>query len=111
MRADRAPEDDEIADALEELGEPDICSLVSIMKTNRGAALEWLLDRKRRRSIPYRLERCGYRAYRNPDRTDGLWIINGRRQTLYAKITLAPEKRKAAALAFVTKYTETAGNG
>jgi hypothetical protein len=111
VNVNRAPEDDEIADALDELDEPDICSLVSIVKTNRGAALEWLLDRKRRRSIPYRLERCGYRAYRNPDRADGLWIINGRRQTLYAKITLAAEKRKAAALAFVAKYTETAGNG
>ena len=111
VNVNRAPEDDEIADALAELGEPGICSLLSLVTTNCAVAMEWLLDRKRRRSIPYRLERCGYRAYRNPDRADGLWIINDRRQTLYAKTTLMPRERKTAAHAFVAKYTKTAGNG
>jgi hypothetical protein len=111
VSVNRAPEDDEIADALDELGEPGICSLLSLVATNRAAAMEWLLDRRRRRSIPYRLERCGYRAYRNPDRRDGLWIINDRRQTLYAKTTLTPEERETAARAFVAEYTKTVGNG
>jgi hypothetical protein len=110
VNVNRAPEDDEIADALDELGEPGVCSRLSLAATNRAAAMEWLLDRKRLRSIPYRLERCGYRAYRNPDRADGLWIINDQRQTLYAKTTLTPEERKTAAHAFVAKYTKTVGN-
>jgi hypothetical protein len=110
VNVNRAPEDDEIADALDELGGPGICSRLSLVATNRAAAMEWLLDRRRLRSIPYRLERCGYRAYRNPDRADGLWIINDQRQTLYAKTTLTPEERKTAARAFVWKYTKTAGN-
>jgi hypothetical protein len=97
VNASQSPEDAEIADALDELERPAICTLATIVKTECGAALEWLLDRKRRRSIPYRLERCGYIACRNPNAKDGLWVINGRRQTLYARVDLASEQRLAAA--------------
>jgi hypothetical protein len=51
VNANHAPEDAELADALEGNGEgrPNICSRFSIAATHRGATLEWLLDRKRRR--------------------------------------------------------------
>ena len=49
----------------------------------------WLRDRKNRRIIPHRLEQCGYVPVRNPTATDGLWKIEGRRQAVYAKATLA----------------------
>jgi hypothetical protein len=115
VNANHAPEDAELADALYEMGKgeerPNICSLFSIAATQRGATLEWLLDRKRRRSIPYRLERCGYIACRNPNANDGLWVINGRRQTLYAKASLKPEKRLQAAYDYVAQQTKRAGNG
>jgi hypothetical protein len=109
--APTTPEDAELADALDEMsngeGPPNVCSLFSIAATHRGATLEWLLDRKRRRSIPYRLERCGYIACRNPDAGDGLWVINGRRQTLYVKASLTSEERLQAAYDYVAQQTKT----
>jgi hypothetical protein len=110
VNVSQAPEDAEIADALDELEQPNICTLAAIVKTQCGATLEWLLDRKRRRSIPYRMERCGYIACRNPDAKDGLWVINGRRQTLYAKAGLKPEERLQAAYGYVAQQTKTAGH-
>jgi hypothetical protein len=50
-----------------------------------GASLEWLIDRRHRRSIPHRMERCGYVTCRNPNADDGLWFINGRRHTRMEK--------------------------
>lgn len=100
----RAPEDAELADALDQLGRPDICSIATIAATTIGAGLEWLLDRKSRRAIPHRMERCDYARCRNPDADDGLWMINGRRQTLYAREGLSPEQRRQAAAAFVAKF-------
>ena len=45
----------------------------------------WITDRKNRRSIPHRLEKCGYIPVRNGGAQDGLWVINGSRQVVYAK--------------------------
>ena len=84
--------------------------MLSILTSPRGAALEWLLDRRHRRSIPHRMERCGYIACRNPDANDGLWKINGRRQTLYVKATLTPEQRLRAAQDYVLRMEKTAGS-
>jgi len=56
------------------------------------------------------MERCGYIACRNPDAKDGLWVINGRRQTLYAKAGLKPEERLQAAYGYVAQQTRTAGH-
>jgi hypothetical protein len=74
-----------------------------------GAVLEWLLDRRHRRSFPHRMERCGYIACRNPEADDGLWYFNGRRQTLYAKVGLAPDQQLTAARKFVLAMTKAAG--
>jgi hypothetical protein len=99
--AGQAPEDAELADALDQLGRPDICSLATIAATTIGAGLEWLLDRRSRRSMPHRMERCDYARCRNPDAADGLWVINGRRQTLYARAELSPEQQLQAVRMFV----------
>jgi hypothetical protein len=56
------------------------------------------------------MERCGYLACRNPDAEDGRWVINGRRQTLYANEKLDPEHRLQAAKAYVLKTTKTTGS-
>jgi hypothetical protein len=105
-----APEDAELADVLDELEQPHICSLLAILASPRGAALEWLLDRRHRRSIPHRMERCGYIALRNPQTEDGLWRIGGRRQTLYVKTSLPPEQRLRAARDYVLRMEKAAGN-
>jgi hypothetical protein len=105
VNANLSPEDADLADALDELGEPKIVTLALILeKSTVAAALEWLLAPKSRRSIPHRLERCGYVAVRNPEAaSNGLWRINGRRQTLYGKSSLTPEQRQAAATKYATE--------
>jgi hypothetical protein len=100
--AGRSPEDAELADVLDELKRPDVCTLLMLAASKTGASLEWLVDRRHRRSIPHRMERCGYATCRNPNATDGLWFINGRRQTLYVKASLAPKQRIRAARRYAT---------
>jgi hypothetical protein len=114
VSASYAPEDAELADILDEIGgedgQPSVCSLFTLAASPRGATLEWLLDRRHRRSIPHRMERCGYIACRNPHAKDGLWLINGRRQTLYVKATMEPKQRLQAARDFVLRTETAAGS-
>src|SRR6185436_13395580 len=58
---------------------------------------DWMSDRKNRRAIPGRLERCGYEAVRNPSAADGLWVIGGRRQAVYGNSALVFTDRLKAA--------------
>jgi hypothetical protein len=97
--ANRAPEDAELADALDVLKSPDAILLNDIIiKGNVSPEFAaWLQDRKNRRTIPYRLERCGYVPARNPNALDGLWKLNERRQVVYAKANLNPRDQIAAA--------------
>jgi hypothetical protein len=114
VAASQAPEDAELADVLDEIGNgqgrPDVCCLWLLATSPRGATLEWLLDRRQRRSIPHRMERCGYIACRNPDSDDGLWRINGRRQVLYAKVSLTPAQQLRAAQDYKLQTEKVAGN-
>ncbi len=82
--ANRAPEDAELADVLDELGK-DAVTLDMLIAKATGEIEEWLRDRKNRRVIPHRLEQCGYVPVRNDAAEDGLFKINGRRQVVYAK--------------------------
>jgi hypothetical protein len=107
--AGQAPEDAEIADVLDELERPGIVSLVDLLAAPSGAALDWLLDRKRQRALPYRLERAGYVSCRDPDSDQGLWRINGRRLRLYVKTSLPPNEWLAAARDCVLRRQKPAG--
>ena len=71
------------------MGNPDVTSLSRITIAATGDTLGWLMDRKNRRAIPHRLERCGYLPVRNNDSKDGLWVHNKSRQVLYAKMSLS----------------------
>jgi hypothetical protein len=118
VNVSQAPEDAELADILDAMERderqqpkrPDVCSLLSVLASPQGAALEWLLDRRHRRSIPHRMERCGYIAYRNPDADDGLWKINDRRQTLYVKASLTPKQRGQAVHDYMLRTWKIAGS-
>ena len=57
----------------------------------------WLSDRKNRRVISHRFEACEYLPVRNPNRKNGLWVINGERQVVYAKQVLPLREQIAAA--------------
>jgi uncharacterized protein DUF5906 len=95
--ANRAPEDAELADVLDLIGNPDVVTLARITAAAQGEILCWLQDRKHRRSIPHRLDKCGYVAVRNDAATDGLWVIHEKRQVIYAKKSLSTRNQIAAA--------------
>jgi Family of unknown function (DUF5906) len=95
--ANRAPEDAELADVLDHMGNPDATTLSQITSFATGNFLAWITDRKNRRAIPHRLERCEYTPVRNDIPKDGLWKINGQRQVIYAKATLSVRDRVRAA--------------
>ena len=96
--ANRAPEDAELADVLDALGNPDAVTLEMLINaTTNAETLEWLQDRKNRRALPHRLERCGFVPIRNNTATDGLWKLNKKRQAIYAKDALSLRDRFAAA--------------
>ncbi len=95
--ANRAPEDSELADALDDLGNPNAVTLSDIKMLASADLRLWLDDRKNRRVIPHRLESCGYTPVRNDGAKDGQWKINGQRQTVYAKAALAMRERMRAA--------------
>jgi hypothetical protein len=95
MSVNQAPEDAEIMDVLDDLGNPDAVILAHLIAKATGETADMLMDRKNRRALPHRMERCGYVAVKGP--SDGQWKINGRRQTIYAKQTLSPAEREQAA--------------
>ena len=101
--ASRSPEDAELADVLDKIGNPEATTIDKIaIAAERGLNLDlvqWLRDRRNNRVIPRRLEACGYVPVRNDAAGDGLWRIGGKRQAVYAKKTLSAQERIAAARA------------
>jgi hypothetical protein len=95
--ANRAPEDAELADVLDNMGNPDATTLIRIIAAATGEIMAWLADRKNRRAIPHRLEKCGYVPVRNGDAKDGFWKIRGTRQVIYGKSTIPISDRFRAA--------------
>jgi hypothetical protein len=94
--ASRAVEDAELADTIDRMQNPDATTLARIENEADGDFAGWIKDRKNRRVIPYRLEKCGYVPVRNDAAADGLWKINGKRQVVYAKNTLSIRDRLRA---------------
>ena len=100
--ANRAPEDAEIADILDELagvrgGPVDAITLQDLVAHTTDAAFaEWLRDRKNRKAIPHRLETAGFVQVRNEVATDGLWRINNKRMVVYARRELSVRQRLEA---------------
>lgn len=98
--ANRAPEDAELADILDKLERPAATTLIRVTNQATGDFEAWIKDRKNRRAIPHRLEKCGYCPVRNDLADDGLWKINGKRQVVYAdsSLPLAAQLKAARAL-------------
>jgi hypothetical protein len=112
-----APEVPELRDVLDRLGKVDatgkpcppvVVTLAQVMEavrpqgewggpSARGDLYSWLSDRKNRRTIPHRLESCGYVTVRNSSAESGLWVIAGERQMVYGRKDVAPAERFAAA--------------
>ena len=99
--ANRAPEDAELADIFDRLGNPEATTLIRVTSEARGDFENWIKDRKNRRAIPHRMESAGYVPVMNETAKSGLWVINGMRQRIYAKASLAPRDRFKAASALM----------
>ena len=97
VNANQAPEDTELADVIDALGNPDAMTVKQLIAAAIGPAAEWLLDHRSRRALPHRLERCGYVSVNNPDAKDGVWKIKGVRQWVYARARLSLRDQLAAA--------------
>ena len=95
--ANRSHEDAEIADVIDDLGNPSAITIDRIAGAADNELAGWIRDRKNRRQIPHRLEQCEYVPVRNDAAKDGLWKLNGRRQAVYAKRFLVPRDRLRAA--------------
>lgn len=103
--ANRSPEDAELADVLDRLGESaHAVTLLQISDVASESFRDWLLDRRNRRQIPHRLEAAGFVPVRNDTAVDGLWKLNGRRQVVYARTSLTPRDRLMAAAALTREY-------
>jgi hypothetical protein len=94
--ASRAPEHAELADVLEELGSPNAVTITQIANKATGDFKVWFQDRKNRRAIPHRLEKCGNTPVHNDAAKDGYWRINGKRHAVYAKASLSERDRRIA---------------
>jgi hypothetical protein len=100
VNANRAPEDAELQDVLDELGRPDAVTLDRVAAKAsllQPAFSEWLHDKANARRIPHRFEDCGYVAVRNPHDSEGRWKISGKRHAIYGKASLVERDRLAAA--------------
>jgi hypothetical protein len=95
--ANRAPEDSEMADILDRLGNPEAVTLLRIADQADADFGMWLRDRKNRKQIAYRMETNGYVAVRNSAASDGLWRLHDKRQVIYAKSNLSVRDRYLAA--------------
>ncbi|MGY8682461.1 primase-helicase family protein [Bradyrhizobium sp. UFLA05-153] len=104
--ANRAPENAELADVLDQLGNPNALTLATVQKkaevltvdgVDRSDFKDWINDRRHRRQLPHRFEQCGYVPVRNDAAKDGLWKIKGARQVVYAKASMSVSERLSAA--------------
>jgi hypothetical protein len=91
VEASRAPEDSELADALDHLGWPNATTLAKVRSVANGDFAKFLGDRQNRRQIPHRFANMGYVSVRNDaDKSDGQWKIGDTRQTIYAPRSNCP---------------------
>lgn len=102
-----APEDSEFADLLDCIGEPwpTAVTLSQVRRYADDAMKAWLDDRRNRRSIPHRFEKCGYVPVRNEARKEGNWIVLNKRQVIYVKAALTFKARYEAAIQLAKLYS------
>ena len=106
-----APEASELADALDTLSvnekaldangkpcRPVVTTIARVADVASVSLSEWLRDRKNRRTMAHRFEEQGYTQVLNPDaKSDGLWVIAGKRQTVYGQKDISPDELVKAA--------------
>jgi Family of unknown function (DUF5906) len=98
VTANHAPEEAELADTIDKLGNP--AALIIDDMVSKAPQLDWLYEPKSRRAIPHRMERCGYLRVNNPNSKEkGLWQLGDRRVIVYGRKDLSAAERLRAAWA------------
>lgn len=96
-----APEDAELADALDELKDHDAVTIEMIANAawsaGRTEFAGWLRERKNSRPARHKLDSAGFVVVRSPTATDGLWRVNNRRCAIYVRRELTTRDAIAAA--------------
>ena len=95
--ANHAPEDSELADALDRLGWPSAVTIERIASSADVGFAEFLRERKNSRQVPHRLETAGYVSVRNSGQKDGRWKVSGNNVAIYAKSDMTERDRQIAA--------------
>jgi hypothetical protein len=123
--ANTSPEESELESLLQLMGDPlglsapgelTLPEAITVAEITVAAAAadlaelwSWLTDRKNRRQIPARFEKIGYAAVRNPyDQRDGLWMVAGKRQTVYARRDLSTREQLQAVTAMIKRAEQAA---
>lgn len=101
VASNQAPEDAELADALDNLQHPDVVTVARVAEVASDQFAEWLRDRRNSRRIPHRFEECGYVAVRNPHASDGMFKVGGKRCAVYAKRSLSLREQIQAASSLI----------
>jgi hypothetical protein len=98
VSANIAPEESGLADVLDRMKRPAALTIDLILaQPNLPIELsDWLREPKNRRIASKHLRECGYPAERNPTNKQGLWVIGGKRQRVYARKDLTSEERVQA---------------
>lgn len=89
VASNSAPEDAELSDALEKLGNPAAVTLSALIEVAEQSFADWLKDRKNSRRVPHKLEECGYRPVRNPNAKAGRWKVGGKDMVVYVRKELS----------------------
>jgi hypothetical protein len=105
VAANHAPENGDLADALDALGHkdgerivrPPVVTIDKVLSVAGPELGDFLRDRKNRRQVPHRFEECEYVPVRNDAAADGLWKIRGKRCSVYANRSLSLRDQIAAA--------------
>jgi hypothetical protein len=111
VEANRAPENSELADAIDKLNNPDAVTVDMIKAEAHYQFVEWLNDRRNSRQFHHRMGECGYVLIRNTTRADGYWKFKDKRQAVYAKSELSIRDRHEAARALVEGRAPPFDNG
>ena len=106
--ASRTPEDADMADVLDALGNPKTLTLFDVMLNADEPFKSWLQDRRNSRQIGHRMVEAGYEPVRNSAAKDGLWVIEGKRQAIYARSNLTVRERQSAAAEFCERFRRPA---
>lgn len=91
-----SPEETELSDLLEELGNPAAVTaeqLQAACAMTTDDALASLFSSKARRALPHKLDLSGYESHRNPDEQRGRWKVAGKQVLVYVRKELSAAER------------------